>query len=367
MRNRTVLAVSALLALLGACGKGGQKDREKTPIDKIPVNEAVIKLRDLEVSGSWLRNWCVSQELALRASGPLVPDEHSMIKAGMKILTKILLLSSEAERRGLAVDPSEIEARLSKEMSQFPSTEEWLRRLEVSGSSREKRREEIRRELLVEKYEQEILRPEVSGTLASAERAREFFERFPEKFVRPNTVHAYAIIRTFAKDAPETERQREKTAADKARQRVLAGESFEDVARETSTHPSASKGGDFGVLTDQMAMEPAFKQVLFSLAPGKVSEVIESQLGYAVFSIKDKEPSRPMTFEEVREEIQANLLRDGLKRAIERTAQDLQAQAMAKNELQWLDLKPFIGDPPPPSENAASGADGTAQPAAAQP
>lgn len=349
MTDRRILAGLVLLAIFAGCSGKQEKTAEggDSPIDRIPVKEDVVVFRDKKVSGAWLRNWCGTQEVMLRASGPIQADEYSLIKGGMQLLTKMLLISVEAERRGLKVEDQEIESRLSKEMSQFESTEAWIKRLEVSGSSREQRREQVRIELLVDKYEKEILTPEVMKTQATPERAREFYDKFPNLFMQPSTVHAYLILRTVAKDAPETERQREKEAAEKARQRVLSGEKFEDVARETSTDTSAASGGDIKVVNDQMPMPPTFKETLFKLKSGEVSAVVESPLGFGFFKAAEVQAAGQRSFEEVKPEIFDRLLKEGLKRAMARTSQDLQAQAMAKNELQWLDLKPYIGEAPP--------------------
>ncbi|MFN7964190.1 MAG: peptidyl-prolyl cis-trans isomerase [Acidobacteriota bacterium] len=366
MTNRKLLVgLAMLLAVAGCSGKNKSAKGGDSPVDRIPVDEAVIVFRDKQVSGAWLRNWCGTQEVMLQASGPLQADEYSLIKAGMQLLTKMLLVSAEAERRGLKVDNQEIEARLSKEMSQFESTEAWMKRLEASGSSREKRREELRIELLVEKYEKEILTPEVLKTQATEEHARAFYDKFPNLFMRPNSVHAYMILRTVAKDAPESERQREKESAEKARQRVLAGEKFEDVARETSTDTSAASGGDIKVINDQMAMPPTFKEALFKLKNGEVSAVTESPLGFGFFKATEVQPAGQLSFEEVKAGVLDRLLKEGLKRAMARTSQDLQAQAMAKNELQWLDLKQYIGEPPAPQPGQPEGAAAPAAPSPA--
>jgi peptidyl-prolyl cis-trans isomerase D len=61
--------------------------------------------------------------------------------------------------------------------------------------------------------------------------------------------------------------------------RILAGESFAEVAREVSDDPgSASKGGDVGDKTDGFV--PPFRYVADSLRPGEFSPAVETQYGF---------------------------------------------------------------------------------------
>jgi parvulin-like peptidyl-prolyl isomerase len=346
---RALWIVLALNVIAGCSGGKGPKDRPPTPIDKIPIGEAMIKFRDREVSGAWLKNFCITYQVQLAAAGPVQVDEHSLIKAGMQLLTKILLISTEAERRGLTVSDEEIEARLAKEMAGFESTEIWLKRLEAAGLSREERRKQIRYELLVEKYEKQIVVPEVRSTQASDEQARRFYDKYPDVFQTRHTVTPLLILRTVAKDAPESERQRERDIIERARGRVVAGEKFEDVAREVSTHESAAKGGAMGAIDEAQPMTPVVKEALFKLKAGEISPVIDAAPGFSVFKAVEVKPAGQRSFEEAREEIVDRLLKEGIKRAMERTAQDLDAQARAKDELKWFDLKQVIGEPPPPA------------------
>jgi len=62
-------------------------------------------------------------------------------------------------------------------------------------------------------------------------------------------------------------------------QRDLGTKDFGTVARAYSEGPSASAGGDLGIVAPGQ-MVPTFEDALFSLAPGAVSEPVESPYGY---------------------------------------------------------------------------------------
>lgn len=338
-----VLLVLVALGALASC-RGGPPARRESPLDKLPLKEPVIIVGDKTVSGAWLRNWCATQELQFVRSGvDATVDEYSLIKAGRQILTKMLLFANEAERRGLAVSDQEIQDQLSNEMKMFPSTQAWRERLEASGMTLEERREQIRLELLFNKYRDEVVQPEVRRTRANEEMAREYYTRFPDQFDRPAAVHLRHIMRSVAKDAPEGQREKEKANTEKARQRVLAGEKFEDVAREVSTDVSAIQGGDIKWVTEQAPLPEELKQKVLALSPGVMTEVLESAMGFHLFQAIEVRAAGRVPFEEAREGIEARLLDAAMRVAMENAAADLQKQTT----IQHLDLTPYIGEPPP--------------------
>jgi len=61
--------------------------------------------------------------------------------------------------------------------------------------------------------------------------------------------------------------------------RIKQGANFESLARENSTCPSKSSGGDLGWFgTGKMV--PAFESAVKRLSPGSVSDVVQTQFGY---------------------------------------------------------------------------------------
>ena len=92
--------------------------------------------------------------------------------------------------------------------------------------------------------------------------------------------------------------------ADELRARILAGEAFEDVAREASDDPgSAELGGDLGY-GGRGIWTPPFEQAAFSLGIGELSEPVQSDFGFHLIRVEDIRESRTRTFDEVRGEIE---------------------------------------------------------------
>lgn len=104
-------------------------------------------------------------------------------------------------------------------------------------------------------------------------------QRYPLEEIRVAQVlvqHA-GVARTASQRPVEEARAR----AEQARARLVAGEPFDAVVKELSDGPSASRGGDLGWF-QRGQMLPQFDQAAFALAPGQVSELVESPLGFHV-------------------------------------------------------------------------------------
>jgi peptidyl-prolyl cis-trans isomerase D len=77
--------------------------------------------------------------------------------------------------------------------------------------------------------------------------------------------------------------------AKELKERVAAGEKFEDLAKDYSNDPgSAEKGGRLEGLRGREGLDPAFANAAFALSPGQISEPVLSQFGYHIILLHDK-------------------------------------------------------------------------------
>lgn len=89
----------------------------------------------------------------------------------------------------------------------------------------------------------------------------------------------------------------EEAAAAKAR--IDAGEAFADVARAVSTGPTGPNGGDLGWFSIG-AMVPEFENTITALEVGEVSAPFETQFGWHVATLVEKQIQPRPTIEELR-------------------------------------------------------------------
>jgi peptidyl-prolyl cis-trans isomerase C len=103
--------------------------------------------------------------------------------------------------------------------------------------------------------------------------------------------------------------------AQAARKRLLGGADFVEVSREVSRAPNAGDGGELGFFF-QDSLPPEIDRVVFSLAPGAISEPVQGTSGYHVFQVLEVvEPGLPNRAE-VEAAVRAEL---GLQTAREHT------------------------------------------------
>ena len=90
--------------------------------------------------------------------------------------------------------------------------------------------------------------------------------------------------------APEDDEQARalaREAIDDAQDRIEAGESFEELAREISDDGSAARGGDLGWFGRDAMVEP-FAEAAFGAEPGEVVGPVETQFGVHLIEVVDR-------------------------------------------------------------------------------
>ena len=103
-------------------------------------------------------------------------------------------------------------------------------------------------------------------------------------------VEAYHLLIRVQPGASELEIADAYNRAELARQRALAGEDFEKLAREVSEDPSvANNGGYLGYFTAMQMIRP-FEDAAYALQPGEVSEPVRTDFGFHVIKVTGRRP-----------------------------------------------------------------------------
>jgi peptidyl-prolyl cis-trans isomerase D len=157
---------------------------------------------------------------------------------------------------------------------------------------------------------------------------RNYYQQNLSTYQLPERVRAsHILLKTEGKPPEETEKIR--AGAAELLAKVRQGADFAELARSKSEDTgSAANGGDLG-LFGRGAMVPEFENAAFSLGAGAISDLVQTQFGFHIIKVTEKQPSRTQPFEEVE-----NLIRPTLvQRRAEQLAQDLadKAFSMTKN------------------------------------
>lgn len=146
----------------------------------------------------------------------------------------------------------------------------------------------------------------VDGQIDEAELRRRYEEQ-RHRFVRPEQRHVVHIL--LAPKGADAEAEKAALArAQDLRRELEAGADFAAVAREHSDDPgSKGAGGDLGWI-EKGQTDPAFEEVVFAAAEGQLLGPVRSAHGYHLAKVLAIRPEERRPFEEVREELRAELV-----------------------------------------------------------
>lgn len=196
------------------------------------------------------------------------------------------IVSQEAEMRNISVTISEeeIEEELDMLISFYAdSREEFELILQNSNYSIDQLREEIRQELTREGISQVLWEEVVEDVTITEENISAKVEEVRARHILIGEGEDGALL------------------AANIRERLLDGEDFAELAREYSTCPSGSDGGDLGFFKRGSMVAP-FEEVAFSLPIGEISEVVETEFGHHIIRVDERKDETSLE-EEEREEL----------------------------------------------------------------
>jgi peptidyl-prolyl cis-trans isomerase SurA len=204
-----------------------------------------------------------------------------------------LLLNAAKKDTLIKVTPKEVDDAVEKQMqsvkSQF-TDEEFKAQLQAEGLTenelRRKYRDQIQDQMLIDR----LVASKLQKVSVSAKEVRDFYQEYQDSIPDQPEAMKLSQIMLEVKASPQT-LDSLKSEAERVHALALEGKDFAELAREYSDDPSAEKGGDLGFFK-RGDMIPQFEQTAFSLAPGQISDVIQTEFGYHIIKVEQKEDDR---------------------------------------------------------------------------
>ncbi len=209
----------------------------------------------------------------------------------------------DSVKRGVTVKETAVDAALADAIKRYPSRKAFTDALAKSGATLADMRRELRRRLIITRgYEQEV----TARCVVSRADANTYFEEHPERFVEPERLHIHAITISVDPSSGAGGWTSGRAKAEEVRAQLLAGASFEDLAKKYSSDPTAQKGGDMG-LVHRGSLSQDFEAVTKSLPLGEASAVVETIYGYHIIRVTEVLPPRARSFADVGARLQQDL------------------------------------------------------------
>jgi peptidyl-prolyl cis-trans isomerase D len=143
----------------------------------------------------------------------------------------------------------------------------------------------------------------------------------------PDRVHVARILLKTTGKTPAEVATLQKTAQDVLAQ-IKAGKDFAALAQKYSEDASAAKGGDVGWIQRGQTVKE-FEDTAFSLPPGQVSGLIKTDYGIDIIKVLDKQTAHLQTFDEVKDQLRAELEKRKLADAQQNFSSHLEDQFRA--------------------------------------
>ncbi len=135
--------------------------------------------------------------------------------------------------------------------------------------------------------------------------------------------------------------------------RLRRGADFAALAGTHSIDPgSKDKGGDLGMVR-KGRMFPEFEEAVFGLKPGRISGIIKTAYGYHIIRVQIRQTRKPLTVDDVRDEIRQTVVKDKETALFEALVKTLKAES---NIVISDSLLASIGENVAPNHDPASAA-----------
>jgi len=148
----------------------------------------------------------------------------------------------------------------------------------------------------------------IADMQVSEDEAKEFYQTNAAKFQGDEQRRASHILFGFGVSSTPQAKQEARKKAEQVLAEVKKNpDAFEELAKKHSQDPgSAARGGDLGVF-GRGAMVKPFEDAVFSMRPGAISDLVESEFGYHIIKLTEIE-GQGQSYESVKPQIRAELM-----------------------------------------------------------
>lgn len=306
--TRRILAIAALAAcsLLTAC----KKEMAPGPDVWAVVDGKEILRQDVE---KIFRSRVTAEAPA--------PSQEEALSLKLGILDELInseILLERANKMNLVATDAEVDEKFTESKSPY-TEEEFQKKLQETGLTVDDLRNDIRRQLSIQK----LLNREVVAKISITDQdVADFYNNNRAQFnVAEPQYHIAQIVITPRPDPTVHNRKNDKAANEAEAGRKAAmliqqldkGADFTELAMDYSEDPTASTGGDLGFQPESAfnKSDPVLKRAVLALKAGQVTQPIrDNKGGYIIIKLIAKEAAGQRELSDVQVQ---QAIRDGLR------------------------------------------------------
>jgi peptidyl-prolyl cis-trans isomerase SurA len=319
-------------AVAGATGdenKAGKAGRKALVLDRVAavVNGSVILESELE-----------TRMVPLLAGLESIDDPRERERRQAKLRTQLLddMISEElvvqaAREAKLEVEPKEVTAALEEIKNQNGLDNAQLEAaLAQQGFTVQTYRKEVERQLLHLRAVNMLVRPRVNVT---EEDVRARYDAMSRRSASVNKVHLKHVLVAVPDNPTAAQVEAAKARAAEIIEKVKAGASFDDVARQYSDDGATrDSGGDLGWI-ERGSIATEWEVIVFSMEQGEVRGPISGPRGLHVFFVQELAKTDLAPFDEVKEQLRNDLYRQEMDKQTAAWITELREKAFVDRKI----------------------------------
>ncbi|MCK4628338.1 MAG: peptidylprolyl isomerase [Sedimentisphaerales bacterium] len=178
-----------------------------------------------------------------------------------------------------------------------------------------------------------IIETGFAGELAVTEKdVKDYYQKnLKTKYSQPEMVRASHILVSIL---DENRKPKSDEAIAKAKEKIKEvqkevkkpGADFAELAKKYSDCPSKNQGGDLNFFKRE-SMVPPFSAAAFSMEPGQISDIVETEFGYHIIKVTERKEAKSFPFEEVKDKIRLELKNGKSQQATKKYISNLKKKA----------------------------------------
>ncbi len=240
-----------------------------------------------------------------QVAGQVPPQQLQQMQTQMynnvreQLITK-KLMDAAIVAANVVVSEEDLAAAMDEIRASVPPGQELDAALAASGTTLEELTENIKEQLATRQF----LESKTEGVADATEaEAREFYDANPDRFKKPESVSASHILIKFDEADTDETKAEKKAQLEMIRTDIIAETiTFQDAAATNSHCPSKAQGGSLGTF-GKGQMVPEFEVAAFTQEIDEVGDVVETQFGYHIIKVSDRQEEGVVDFEESQEQI----------------------------------------------------------------
>ena len=221
----------------------------------------------------------------------------------------------QARKEKLVPTKEEVDKAFDDLKKNIDADKEYKNELKEMGIDDTYLRNQQEQDLIIQKYKENFDK----NVKITDEEMKKYYDEHKKDYYKDEVKASHILISTVddnGKPLSEAKKKEAKKKAEEVLKKAKAGEDFAKLAEEYSDDPgSASKGGDLGYFGKGEMVKP-FEEAAFSLKPGQISGIVESDYGYHIIKVFDKiDEQQPLS--EVKDSIKTTLLNEKYAQTVE--------------------------------------------------